>query len=349
MDLDFIDEELKEKIANTKFRYIVARAATGKTFTGDYLEAIRGWKHVDGDEPAKTLSINPEWTDAVDRLFGAGKYEEPKKKDPLAFHLNPENYQPYFSIVARLTLEAARESSTVVVSHATYVLDQRNFFRQCLVDAGATDVETVFLYSDPDKHAEALWSRCHRQAEQSGVSVQTILIMWGVERPLEDLEAFKKWFMDESVVYSHFMPEDEKEQPYVIVNNTAKDATVLDRVDEVFGIEKDLSRGEGTYEEMIEKIKAVDAARDLLWLEEKYKEVEEQTGDEEAEALKELIEKEPAKVRARRSSLIDVQKIESARHLSAGGTGRRSSAAITSVAAAAKFLRLGKVDDETEE
>merc|ERR1712194_148475 len=150
------------------------------------------------------------------------------------------------------TLQAARESSTVVVSHATYSLDTRNFFRQCLVDAGATDVETVFLYSDPDEHAEALWDRCHRQAEQGAFSVQILFDLFGADRPLEDLETFTKWFIEDCPVYSKFMPADETAQPYVIVNNTAKDVMVLDRVDEVFGIEKGLSRGEGTYEEMIE-------------------------------------------------------------------------------------------------
>merc|ERR1712194_578202 len=127
--------------------------------------------------------------------------------------------------------------------------------------------------------------------EQGDFPIQSVFKMYGADRPLEDLETFTKWFIEESRFYSNFTWADETDQPYVVVNNTAKDVTVLDRVDEVFGIEKGLSRGEGTYEEMIEKIKAVDAARDTVFIEEKKKEaLEEQTG-EEAEALRELIEK----------------------------------------------------------
>merc|ERR1712194_537876 len=139
--------------------------------------------------------------------------------------------------------------------------------------------------------------------EQGDFPIQSVFKMYGADRPLEDLETFTKWFIEESRFYSNFTWADETDQPYVVVNNTAKDVTVLDRVDEVFGIEKGLSRGEGTYEEMIEKIKAVDAARDTVWLNYEKKRLEEQTG-EEAEALKELIEKKPAKASARRSSLI---------------------------------------------
>jgi len=53
-----------------------------------------------------------------------------------------------------------------------------------------------------------------------------------------------------------FEDAEGSDQPYLIVNHTAKDATVLDRIDEVFGITKNISRGNGTYDEIIHKIKS---------------------------------------------------------------------------------------------
>lgn len=43
-----ITEDHRKKIESTQFVFVVAMSAVGKTFIGDYLEAIQGWKHVDG-------------------------------------------------------------------------------------------------------------------------------------------------------------------------------------------------------------------------------------------------------------------------------------------------------------
>jgi len=93
----------------------VARASTDKTFSGNYLQCIRGWKHVDGDIPRKNMIANPECKAATERMLGRGEFEG--KECNMDRHL--ENQKPYFETVARLTLEAAHDSDTVVVSHAT--------------------------------------------------------------------------------------------------------------------------------------------------------------------------------------------------------------------------------------
>ena len=59
----FFDDEHKKKIESTKFVYMAAKAGVGKSFSGDYLEAIRGWKHVDGDFPAKNQQLSRIYKD----------------------------------------------------------------------------------------------------------------------------------------------------------------------------------------------------------------------------------------------------------------------------------------------
>jgi hypothetical protein len=328
-----IDDELKAKIATTKFVYLVARSGTGKSFSGDYLEAIRGWNHVDGDEPLKMRATDPAYEDAAAKLFGGGIYDDEMNADLEAWHTNLENHKPYFSAVANLTLQAAKDSDTVVISHATYLAQDRAFLRQCLVEAGAQDIMTLFLFTDPDVHAEALWNRTLRQAEQAGIPMKDALA-WQLAGHIEDLESFKVFFREESWMYALFEEAEESEQPYKIVNNTARDETVLDSLDEACGIDKNLSRGDGTYEEMIEKIKAKDTARDQASFDADQKKLEE----------KELTKEEPEKVKARLSILLDAQKLQSVRRLSV--KGKRAS--LVTENSRASFIKLGKIDFDEE-
>jgi hypothetical protein len=355
MDYSFIDNELKKKIETTKFVFLVARPGTGKTFSGDYLESVRGWKHIDGDIPVKQMATNPEWFEASSKMFGFGEYEG--KTD--FFDGILDHSKAYFDILARLTLEAARESNTVVMTHATYFRVVRDYFRKLLVDGGAKDVSTVFLKCDPEPHAKALWERINRQARDSGIPLSTLLEMWGAKLNEETLEDFTRWFIEKSTVYSAFEEVEEAEQPYTLINNTAKDATVLDRLDEVFGIDPNKPRCEGTYEEMIEAIKAVDAKRDEAMYEfqrELFEAEAEKNNDEEAKAeLEEMAKTEPKKLAARRSSLLDAAKAGSLRRMSSlsksGESGRSSTRGSLLLAGKRRssFLVLGKFENDDEE
>jgi len=314
MDISFIDNELKKKIEATKFVFLVARAGTGKTFSGDYLECVRGWKHVDGDIPYKNMMANPQWKAATERMYGFGEFEG--KVDMQEGLL--EDQKHYFECVARLTLEATRDSDKVVVSHDTYTIDTRDFFRQLLVDAGAKDLSSVFLYTNPDNHARAIWDHLNRQAKDSGFPLSVVLKLWQADG-IKDFENFQTWFREESPIYTMFEEAEDSEQPYLIVDNTAKDVTVLNQLDEVFGIKKNTSRGDGTYDEMIQKIKDIDTKRDMV-LYEVWNEVIENDTSEDAKTELEMAKREPQKLAARRSSLLDAHKVENFRRLS-----RRSS------------------------
>ena len=63
-------------------------------------------------------------------------------------------------------------------------------------------------------------------------------------------------------------PQEELEKPFTVVDVTAKEATVMNAIDEALGIDpQDESRGDGVaYYELVENIKAVDEKRDQEWM-----------------------------------------------------------------------------------
>jgi len=96
------------------------------------------------------------------------------------------------------------------------------------------------------------------------------------------------------------------DQPYKMVDVTAKDVTVFDSLDEAFGIEN-TNRGDLTYEEMVQKIQVVNVKRDEAMLENMHLMAIEDS--ETSEAVKEMAIKEPQKLAARRSILLEADKL----------------------------------------
>jgi len=333
--MDNIDEDLKKKIESTKFVYMVAKSGVGKTFSGDYLEAIRGWKHIDGDTPLKQEEYNSEYKDASDQLrswikdFKAAQGEE---------WVDDGGWKAYMKILARLTLEGARDSDTVVLTHATSLCFIRAGLRQYLIDAGAKDVSTVFLHCDFDAHMQAVWKRYNRLADQGGFTIEELFKTWDVPGVV-DFDSFVKLQKD---WMSDYDEPDESEQPYKIVDVTAKDATTLDKLDEAFGIEKNKSRGDGTYDEMIQKIKAVDEKRDQVWMDSQNDAIED---SETSEAVKEMAKSEPQKLAARRSSLVLGEKLSSSRRLSSISKDDVTRSAASMRRRHSSFITTGKCEE----
>ena len=170
-----IDEDLKKKIESTKFVFMVAASGVGKSFSGDYLEAIRGWKHIDGDVVLKQSSYNPEYKDVIDQQWGIGDYAD--KDDEWKEH---ESWKAHQTILVRLTLEGARDSNnTVVLTHYSPKSSQRLFVTQKLKDAGAKDVSVVFLHCDFDVQMKAVWKRYNRLATQGDMTVEELFNSMG--------------------------------------------------------------------------------------------------------------------------------------------------------------------------
>jgi len=307
MDNIDIDEDFKKKIESTKFVYMVALSGIGKTFNGDYLQTIRGWKHIDGDGPVKQADgPNSKFKVAYDQMIGDWNEKLVQGEE----WVDTGAWKVYTKELARLMLEGARDSDTVVMTHATYLRQQRTGLRQYLIDAGAKDVSTVFLHCGFDAHMQALWKRQNRMADQAGLTIEEMYKGWGVPG-IVDFDSFVK---SQKIWYDNFDKPDESEQPYKMVDVTAKDVTVWDSLDEAFGIEKNKSRGDLTYDEMVQTIKAVDVRRDQIMADNMHKMTIEDS--ETSEAVKEMAKKEPQKLAARHSILLEADKLHSVHRLS---------------------------------
>merc|ERR1719272_2265392 len=125
-------EQEAERIADAKIVYVVAVGGCGKTFTGDYLHAMHGYDHVDGDGPLKNCHLpkNREMTVGVMTCL---LVHYAKKEDG-----PEETWHPYFGELAHQTIEAAKQSNQVVLSHLTYRQVHREFVVEKLVEGGAT-------------------------------------------------------------------------------------------------------------------------------------------------------------------------------------------------------------------
>ncbi|KAK1734454.1 hypothetical protein QTG54_014961 [Skeletonema marinoi] len=147
-----------DKDAKTKYTqivYVVGPSGTGKSFTGDYMQSMHGYQHVDGDIPLQNMTLVPEYTEMVEKA------------------MLKDDWAPYCSELARLTLEAAKDNDKVVLSHAT----KKNYYRdhviKKLIEGGASEdhITIIQLTIDPKVKARGLYHRTARMAEQSDMTM----------------------------------------------------------------------------------------------------------------------------------------------------------------------------------
>ena len=83
------------------------------------------------------------------------------------------DWEPYFSELARLTLEGAKDNDKVVLSHATGYNDLRDHVIKKLIEGGASEdkITIIQLTIDPKVKARGLYHRTARMAEQSGMTM----------------------------------------------------------------------------------------------------------------------------------------------------------------------------------
>ena len=102
-------------------------SGAGKSFTGDYLEMMCGFYHVDGD--TFMISKEPEHVILKDNLVKAFyDYWLQEKSAPR------ELWVPYYQGLIELIKKAHETHTDVVVSHSVYHRESRDYFRSQLPD-----------------------------------------------------------------------------------------------------------------------------------------------------------------------------------------------------------------------
>jgi len=143
-------------IESTQVVYLVAPAGTGKSFSGDYLQVVHGYKHVDGDIPIKSMII-PKYREMIkERIATNGK--------------SPS----YYEEIAKQTIDAAKDHDRVVLTHATYYQESRDVVIDTLIDGGICreNITVIQLIIDPVVKLRCLYHRTKRQFEHKGKTIE---------------------------------------------------------------------------------------------------------------------------------------------------------------------------------
>eukprot|EP00751_Fragilariopsis_kerguelensis_P028810 CAMPEP_0170922826 /NCGR_PEP_ID=MMETSP0735-20130129/10677_1 /TAXON_ID=186038 /ORGANISM="Fragilariopsis kerguelensis, Strain L26-C5" /LENGTH=308 /DNA_ID=CAMNT_0011322305 /DNA_START=8 /DNA_END=930 /DNA_ORIENTATION=+ len=253
-------EQEKIAIANAKIVFIVAVSGCGKSFTGDYLHFMHGYTHVDGDGPIKNCH-KPRNRELTVNFFTCMYQHIQKGED------GPEElWQPYYSEIVKNTIEAAKYSDKVVLSHAVYRQAHREFTVEKLVEGGATrgNITVLELMIDPDVKLKGLYYRTKEQMENGGMTMGDYMRTKGWEGE-GDLTCAEWIQITKSTMPGWAGGGAYKEIPIGFgktVDVSGRDMTTLDAVDEALGLVGNRNNTTLTFEEIRDKVKVFDQKRD---------------------------------------------------------------------------------------
>eukprot|EP00984_Skeletonema_dohrnii_P035183 scaffold34644_cov132-Skeletonema_dohrnii-CCMP3373.AAC.1 len=169
---------------------------------------MHDYHHVDGDIPLKHMTLVPEYKVMAEKWIIEG------------------DFAPFYSELARLTLEAAKDNERVVLSHATDKNDHRDHVIKKLIEGGASEDNIIIiqLTIDPRVKARGLFHRTARQVEQAGMT------MTG--------EMTEEKFIDITLEAEAAQPEDgfEVHPKAIMVDISGRDVTHFDNVDKALGL-----------------------------------------------------------------------------------------------------------------
>mmetsp|Transcript_11915 Transcript_11915/g.17599 ORF Transcript_11915/g.17599 Transcript_11915/m.17599 type:complete len:348 (+) Transcript_11915:65-1108(+) len=283
-------------IKSAQIVYVFGPMGTGKSFTGDYMTVMHDYHHVDGDIPLKHMCLVPE-------------YKELMQKTILE-----DDWAPYFSELARLTLEGAKDNDKVVLSHATYKNEMRDHVIKKLIEGGASEdkITIIQLTIDPKVKARGLYHRTARQAEQSGMTMTECC-----KASLEfEGEMTEEKFIDIVLGLEAEQPEDffEVHPKAIMVDISGRDVTHFDNVDKALGLTRST---ELSYESICAKVKPIDEARDKIVMESGFMEAiaeiaaraEAEAGQHSSLAIEEEgeDEKKVEEMKKRRSTIVQFE------------------------------------------
>lgn len=151
--------------------YIVGSSGVGKSFSGDYLEIVHGYTHIDGDGPVKQKKRCRHFNKISSDFYTCVNEYWPKNED------GPEHlWQPYMCELVRQTLAAATQdghsnNKKIVLTHATYRDKLRRYVFQKLQENGIVkhNMKKIKLLIDPDIQRTTIYKR-NKKISQGGIA-----------------------------------------------------------------------------------------------------------------------------------------------------------------------------------
>ena len=239
--------------------YIVT---SSQSFTGDYLQVVHGFKHVDGDTPLKNC-ILPKYREMTKNVIkytlSIGIEEGTDDK---------EYWSPFYEEIAKQTVEAAKDNDRVVLSAATYEQEQREFVIEKIQEEGGLRLEqitVVELTMDVVVKARYLYRRTKQQRQQNGQGFAWKDLgldpaeceRYENEGELTE-EKFATYLVEErggEIGGTSYEDCDNAKK----VNVTGRDISLCNNIDDALGLTRSK---DWTYESICDKVLPIDAKRD---------------------------------------------------------------------------------------
>jgi len=256
-------------IKSTKFVYCVAVSGCGKSFTGDYLNIMHDFTHIDGDGPLKSCNTNQRNKEIVWKFLKAINFYADKKAEDGPCEL----WQPYFDEISTQAMEASKHSDRVVLTHATSRQAWREYVVNRWIEAGALpeNITVVQLTIDTDVRLKGLYHRTKFQTEQGDSTMEEFLHKhgwWGSKGQEATCEDFIKVVKKSKVNNWHkddafgFTPVPLGYRYLKVVDVSGRDMTHLDGVDKALDLVGQRNDKSLSFEEIKAKVKPLDAKRD---------------------------------------------------------------------------------------
>jgi len=232
-------------IQNAQVVYVVGPSGTGKSFTGDYLQVVHGYKHVDGDGPLKSCADPTCYEMTHNMITSNGK---------------KELWSPYFEEIAKRAVDAAKHNDKVVLSHATYQQEVRDVVIEKIVEGGVPrdHITIIELTIDMEVKLRFLYRRNKRGAEQSGITIEEgskSYLKWEGDELTE--EKFVKAMLKSNGGDAFGVFEDCPIATKVDVSG--RDISHCDNIDKALGLNRS---DDWTYDSICDKVLPLDKERD---------------------------------------------------------------------------------------
>ena len=213
-----------------------------KSFTGDYLQVVHGYKHVDGDGPLKHCATDPKYLEMTRNMFSCGSVPNPAR----------ELWVPYFEEIGKRTVDAAKDHDKVVLSHATYQQEPRDVVIETIVKGGVPRENLTILELAIDKTVKFryLYHRTKRQFEEQGGITMEELCKGSLEWEGEELteEKYVKAMMDNDAKNDDGWEDCPAAQKADV---SGRDISHCDNVDKALGLTRS---GEWTYQSICDEV-----------------------------------------------------------------------------------------------
>jgi hypothetical protein len=173
-----------------------------------------------------------------------------------------EMWQPYFEEIAMQTVDAAKQSNQVVLTHGTYRQTWREFVVKKLIEGGALkeNITVVHLTINPDVKLERLYYRTKETVENGGITLgDTMRTQYGWEGDITLPECIK--LIKENHPTGNHDFQEVPDGYGKTVDVSGRDMSHLDGVDDALGLVGKRNDTTLIFEEIRDKVKLVDQKR----------------------------------------------------------------------------------------